>query len=90
MIPFTPETVVWAYSMGIFPMYVEEAKEILWFRPEMRAIMPLDGFHVSRSLAKTIRKGRFEVRINTAFEEVMRGCADRPEGTWITEDFIKI
>lgn len=90
MIPFTPETVVWAYSMGIFPMYVEEAKEILWFRPEMRAIMPLDGFHVSRSLAKTIRKGRFEVRINTAFEEVMRGCADRPEGTWITEDFIRV
>jgi len=90
MIPFTPETVVWAYSMGIFPMYVEEAKEILWFRPEMRAIMPLDGFHVSRSLAKTIRKGRFEVRINTAFEEVMRGCADRPEGTWITEDFVRV
>ncbi|HLI49629.1 MAG TPA: leucyl/phenylalanyl-tRNA--protein transferase [Chthonomonas sp.] len=90
MIPFTPETVVRAYSIGIFPMYVEEAKEILWFRPEMRAIIPLDGFHISRSLAKTIRKGRFEVHINTAFEEVMRGCADRPEGTWITEDFIRV
>ncbi|CEK16352.1 leucyl/phenylalanyl-tRNA--protein transferase [Chthonomonas calidirosea] len=90
MIPFTPETVVWAYSMGIFPMYVEEEKAILWFRPERRAIIPLDGFHISRSLAKTIRKGRFEVRINTAFEEVMRGCADRPEGTWITEEFIQV
>lgn len=90
MIPFTPENVVRAYMEGIFPMYVEEMGTILWFRPENRAILPLNGFHISRSLAKTLRKQRFEVRINTDFVGVMRGCADRGEGTWISEDFIRV
>lgn len=68
----------------------ERSGEVLWFRPDPRAVIPLDGFHVSRSLARTLRRGRFEVRVDTAFETVMRGCADRPEGSWISERFVEV
>lgn len=71
-------------------MYDSRTREILWYRPDPRAVFPLDGFHVSRSLAKTIRSGRFDVRFNTDFEGVMRGCADRSEGTWISEEFVEV
>jgi leucyl/phenylalanyl-tRNA--protein transferase len=87
---FTPEGVELAYSHAIFPMALEEAHEIGWFRPDPRAIIPLDGFHVSRSLAKTIRQEVFEIRVSTDFEGVMKGCADRAEGTWISEDFVRL
>ena len=85
----TPEVLLRAYSIGLFPM-AESADdpEIFWVEPEMRGIIPLDSFHVSKSLAKTIRKAPFEIRINTAFEAVMAACAepapDRPT-TWINE-----
>ncbi|NLH98989.1 MAG: leucyl/phenylalanyl-tRNA--protein transferase [Chthonomonadales bacterium] len=87
---FTPEGVELAYRHGIFPMGDDESPVISWYRPDPRTIIPLHRFHVSRSLAKTIRRGVFEVRINTDFEGVMRGCADREEGTWITEEFIEV
>jgi leucyl/phenylalanyl-tRNA--protein transferase len=87
---FTPEGVISAYAYGIFPMAHEEIGELWWYRPDPRAILPLDGFHISRSLARTIRRGVFEVRVNTAFEAVMRACADRPEGTWISEAFVQV
>lgn len=87
---FTPSGVEFAYRYGIFPMHDDETDTIGWYRPDPRCIIPLDGFHTSRSLAKTIRKGIFEVRFNTDFEGVMRGCADRDEGTWISEDFIEL
>lgn len=86
----TPELIEIAYRQGIFPMADPDTGEIWWFQPGRRAIIPLDGFHVSRSLAKTIRRGVFEVRINTDFEGVMRGCADREEGTWISEEFVRV
>ena len=92
-IDFNPYTVEWAYRQGVFPMWVEDSGEILWFRPDPRTIIPLDGFHVSRSLAKTIRQGNFTVRYDTDFEAVMRGCAIRPdpdEGIWISEEFIEV
>jgi leucyl/phenylalanyl-tRNA--protein transferase len=79
-----------AYRHGIFPMAEERSREVLWFRPDPRAIVPLDGFHISRSLARTLRRGRFEIRFNTDFEGVMRGCADRPEGTWISGRFVDV
>jgi leucyl/phenylalanyl-tRNA--protein transferase len=86
----TPEGIELAYRHGIFPMADERSCEVLWFRPDPRAVIPLDGFHVSRSLARTLRRGRFEVRVDTAFETVMRGCADRPEGSWISERFVEV
>jgi leucyl/phenylalanyl-tRNA---protein transferase len=86
----TPEGVLLAYRHGIFPMADERSGEVLWFRPDPRAVIALDGFRVSRSLARTIRRGLFEIRVDTAFEGVMRGCADRPEGTWISERFVEI
>jgi leucyl/phenylalanyl-tRNA--protein transferase len=86
----TPEGIELAYRHGIFPMADERSGEVLWFRPDPRAVIPLDGFHVSRSLVRTLRRGRFEVRVNTAFETVMRGCADRPEGSWISERFVEV
>ncbi|HEX9417806.1 MAG TPA: leucyl/phenylalanyl-tRNA--protein transferase [Methylomirabilota bacterium] len=86
----TPEGIELAYRHGIFPMADERSGEVLWFRPDPRAVIPLDGFHVSRSLARTLRRGRFEVRVDTAFETVMRGCADRPEGSWISDRFVEV
>ena len=70
-----------AYAAGIFPMAdSREAKELYWVEPNERAIIPLDGFHVSRSLRRTLRSGRFEVSRDRAFTEVVQGCADRGEG----------
>jgi leucyl/phenylalanyl-tRNA---protein transferase len=86
----TPEGVELAYRHGIFPMADERSGEVLWFRPDPRAIIPLNGFHASRSLARTLRRGLFEIRVDTDFEGVMRGCADRPEGTWISERFVEV
>jgi leucyl/phenylalanyl-tRNA--protein transferase len=86
----TPEGVLLAYAHGIFPMADERSDEVLWFKPDPRAIIPLDGFHVSRSLARTIKRAIFEIRVDTDFEGVMRGCADRPEGTWISERFVEV
>jgi leucyl/phenylalanyl-tRNA--protein transferase len=86
----TPEGIELAYRHGIFPMADERSGEVLWFRPDPRAVIPLDGFHVSRSLARTLRRGRFEVRVDTAFATVMRGCADRPEGAWISERLVEV
>src|SRR5690349_1072289 len=87
---FTPAGLEFAYRRGIFPMHDDRTGQILWFQPDPRTILPLDTFHISHSLAKTIRQGVFEVRINTDFEGVMRGCADREEGTWISEEFIEV
>lgn len=85
-LPLTPEVLVSAYATGIFPMNVEG--RIRWFSPDPRAVIPLETFHASKSLLQTCRGRRFEVRIDQAFESVMRACADREEGTWICEEII--
>ena len=88
--PLAAETLLSAYAQGFFPMPDPEdptAEKILWFHPDPRAILPLDGFRVSRSLARTIRRGGFLLTLNRAFETVMRACANRDE-TWITEAFV--
>src|SRR5262245_25310513 len=72
-----------AYSRGIFPYYNEDTP-ILWWSPDPRAVFELEGFHVSRRLARTLRSGRFSVTVDAAFADVVAGCADRAEGTWIT------
>ena len=80
-----PATLIGAYSEGLFPMPV--GRHLGWFSPDPRAVIPLGGLHVSRSLRRSL--AGFEIRIDTAFEEVMRACGDppRPHG-WINEAFV--
>ncbi|MEO1491905.1 MAG: leucyl/phenylalanyl-tRNA--protein transferase [Pseudomonadota bacterium] len=79
----TPALVLRAYAAGVFPMADDaETDHIYWVDPRKRGILPLNGFHLSRSLRKRILKADFRVRIDTAFSAVIDGCADRPE-TWI-------
>jgi leucyl/phenylalanyl-tRNA---protein transferase len=90
----TPDILLRAYSIGLFPM-AESADdpEIFWVEPEMRGVIPLNEFHVSKSLAKTIRKAPFEIRFDSAFEAVMKLCAepapDRPS-TWINRTILQL
>jgi leucyl/phenylalanyl-tRNA--protein transferase len=92
MVTLTPEILLQAYAAGIFPM-AESAvdREIFWVDPVRRGILPLDRFHVPSRLRRTIRSGRFVIRCNSAFEAVMRGCAEatgeRPQ-TWINDEII--
>ena len=79
----SPVNLINAYAHGIFPMG-DERGELIWLSPDPRAIIPLDAVRPSRSLRATIRKGVFTITVDRAFEAVMAGCADRPEGTWIT------
>ena len=86
-----PDLLLSAYSQGWFPMAHDDG-ELYWHDPDPRAMIPLPEFHVSRSLKRTLKKGIFDVRMNTAFADVMAGCAapapDR-EGTWINEDIFE-
>lgn len=86
-LPLSCELLIAAYAQGIFPMDVEG--EIHWFSPDPRAIIPLEGFHASRNLRQLYRSGRFEIRIDTCFEEVIRQCARRKEGTWISKEIVR-
>ncbi len=79
------ERLLVAYAAGIFQMADDEGA-IHWFAPDPRAVLDLETFKVSRSLRAVIRRGVFDVTINRAFAEVIRACADRPEGTWISQD----
>jgi len=82
----SPELLLRAYAMGLFPMAASRAApEIHWLDPERRGILPLAGFHRSHSLARSIRRGGFEVSIDTDFEAVIDACADREE-TWINPE----
>jgi leucyl/phenylalanyl-tRNA--protein transferase len=84
-VTLTPQMMLNAYANGVFPMSeAREDPDIFWVDPTDRGIIPLDGFRISRSLAKTIRSNRFSVRFNTNFDAVVEGCADRPE-TWIND-----
>ncbi|RYG49393.1 leucyl/phenylalanyl-tRNA--protein transferase [bacterium] len=85
----TPWLIRYAYGQGAFPM-TTEGEEIEWFLPEMRCLFPLDGIHISSSLAKTIRKGTFEIRFDTDFEGVIRGCfRPDPDDNWLSEHFVR-
>ena len=83
-----PELLLQAYRAGIFPMSdSRDDPEVYWVEPRMRAIMPLDGFHLSRSLARTLRRGRFRVTCNEAFDAVIDACAAPrvdAEDSWIS------
>jgi leucyl/phenylalanyl-tRNA--protein transferase len=83
-----PDMLLLGYRTGIFPMAdARDDPEVFWVEPRRRAILPLDGFHLSRSLAKTVRKERFEVTCNAAFAQVLELCAaPRADSadTWIS------
>ncbi len=78
-----PGTVLAAYRSGIFP-WPDPDGRLLWWSPDPRAILPLDAFHASRSLARLRRRGSYRVTRDRACADVIAGCADRVEGTWIT------
>ncbi|MCI5112558.1 MAG: leucyl/phenylalanyl-tRNA--protein transferase [Marivita sp.] len=82
----TPELLLQAYRVGVFPMAEHrDDPEMFWVDPRRRGVFPLDGFHISRSLAKTLRREAYEVTLNAAFGDVIDACADRSE-TWINQD----
>lgn len=83
-----PSTVIDAYRRGLFPMMVDAPDPVLaWWSPDPRGIFPLEGLRVTRSMRQSARK--YDVRVDTSFDAVMRGCADpaRPSG-WITDEFL--
>jgi leucyl/phenylalanyl-tRNA--protein transferase len=87
--PITPEMILQAYCLGVFPM-ADADGSIYWFSPDPRCILEFDRFRVPRSLRQTIRRGTFEIRVNTAFDQVIAACADRPEGTWISPQIMSL
>ncbi len=94
MTVLTPDILLRAYSAGIFPM-AESRKddELFWVDPEWRGILPLDGLHIPRKLRKKLRAGVFGVRVDTAFEMVIRRCAEptpeRPD-SWINDEIVRL
>ena len=87
----TPDLLLSAYGIGVFPMAGPDG-EVGWYAPDPRAVLPLDRFHVPKTLAKTVRQRRFEVAVDRDFEATMRACAapapDRPE-TWISDELVE-
>jgi leucyl/phenylalanyl-tRNA---protein transferase len=84
----SPQSLLAAYDAGIFPWYSEDYPP-LWWCPNPRAIIPLDDLHLSRSMARVLRRGGFRVTWNQAFSQVLRECgAGRSEGTWILPDMV--
>jgi leucyl/phenylalanyl-tRNA---protein transferase len=85
-----PQLLISAYCQGLFPM-ADDDGTIYWYDPEPRAIIPLDTFHVSHRLARTVRHGGFEIRVNTSFRAVMAACAEPGPGrmtTWISPEMV--
>lgn len=89
-----PQLVLGAYSVGVFPMAdSRDAASVYWVEPRRRAVLPLDGFQLSRSLRKTIVADRFQVTVDTAFERVVQLCAESVEGrpeTWINDGIERV
>ena len=88
MIP--TDLLVSAYASGWFPMAVEPG-EIRWYSPDPRGVIPLDTFHAPRRLARLMRQGRFEIRVDTDFPAVIRACAERQDtdGSWIDSEILE-
>ena len=81
----TPSLLLKAYAAGIFPMAEGRTDhEVFWVDPKQRGILPLDGFHISRSLARRLRREDYQISFDEDFQGVVAGCADREE-TWISE-----
>ena len=94
MTTITPQVLLKAYSAGIFPM-AESADDpaLYWIEPDERGVIPLDRFHISHSLRKVVRRRSFEIRLDSAFEAVIRACAEKTETrdvTWINQRILKL
>ena len=83
-----PGNMIRLYASGAFPMADENTDKINWYMPEVRTVIPLDNFNFPRSLRKFIEKSDYEIRYDTDFLSVVKGCADR-ESTWISEKLIQ-
>lgn len=91
----TADMLLRAYASGYFPMAgSRDEKELRWYSPEERGILPLDGFHIPRSLCKFMRRNPYEVKYDTAFPQVIRACADarsaKRTDTWINDEIISL
>ncbi|SOE17267.1 leucyl/phenylalanyl-tRNA--protein transferase [Hoeflea halophila] len=90
----TPDLLLRAYASGLFPMADSaDDPDLFWVEPEVRGLLPLDGFHVPKRLARTVRQAPFEIRINTAFETVVAACAESVENrpsTWINSTITEL
>jgi leucyl/phenylalanyl-tRNA--protein transferase len=83
----SPDLIRSAYANGWFPMADEDGC-MNWYQPQRRALFPIEGIRVSRSLGRTLRRGKFEVRFDTSFEEVVRSCR-RTDENWINEEIVQ-
>jgi leucyl/phenylalanyl-tRNA--protein transferase len=94
MVELTPDLLLSAYASGLFPMANDRHDPAIhWIEPRRRGVVPLDGFHLPRSLRKTIRSRRYEIRFDRTFGEVIRACAEpRPERprTWLNDQLIEL
>lgn len=94
MLEITPDLLLQAYRIGVFPMgESRDDPKLYWLDPRMRAVLPLDAFHLSHRLARTVRSNRFEVTADTAFAETMRACAEPRPGhpeSWINEPIVDL
>ena len=90
----TPEILLRAYAVGLFPMAERRDDSTLyWIDPEKRGILPLDDFHVSRRLRRTVRSGLYQIRCNTAFADVVRACAapgPKRDESWINDEIVSL
>src|SRR2546421_13030643 len=88
MISLDPHSLLEAYSQGAFPM-TDRDGQTRWYTADPRGIIPLDSFHVPRTLRQVVRQNRFEIRIDHDFETTMRACMTaRRDGSWISEDLV--
>jgi leucyl/phenylalanyl-tRNA--protein transferase len=94
MTELTPDLLLRAYTIGLFPMAeTAEDPELFWVDPERRGVIPLDTFHVPRSLRKVVRRGTFEVVVDRDFFGVLDGCAeitDKRRATWINSEIVRL
>ena len=94
MLEITPELLLQAYRIGVFPMGERrDDPKLYWLDPGLRAVLPLDGFHLPKRLARTVRSGQFEVSADAAFTETMRACAEPRPGhpeSWINDPILAL
>ncbi|TMJ32918.1 MAG: leucyl/phenylalanyl-tRNA--protein transferase [Alphaproteobacteria bacterium] len=94
MLEITPDLLLQAYRIGVFPMGERrDDPKLYWLDPRLRAVLPLDGFHLPKRLARTVRQGVFEVSADTDFTGVMRACAEPRPGhpeSWINEPILAL